>query len=300
MFRKMNLLGCILATFFLTGGPAVAEMSDDAVVLSADGVQITVEDIERYIEENVPPEKRHAVLNRPNIFKEMAETLYIVRTVAAEAETTEGFDHEQAAWGAKMLHQRRLVDEFRIAYAKEVLKNANWEASAREVYIADSERYQTPEQVKASHILIKTDTRSAEEAQALATELRSRVLSGEDFETLAVEFSEDPSAVANKGSLGFFEFGKMVEPFSEAAFALEKKGDISEVVESPFGYHVIMFVDRIASEPIPFEDVEEQIIDQMQTQLGNKVWQDKITALRSAPGIERDDKLLGEIAAKYK
>jgi protein-disulfide isomerase len=100
--------------------------------------------------------------------------------------------------------------------------------------------------ISAHHILIfyqgstrapSTVTRNREQARALAAKLRQEILGGADFERVAKEYSEDPSA-AYGGSLGSFDTETMVKPFSDAAFAL-KPGQVSDVVETPFGFHVI-------------------------------------------------------------
>src|SRR5690606_29530096 len=80
--------------------------------------------------------------------------------------------------------------------------------------------------------------RSKDEAAALARELQEKAASGANFEELAQEHSDDPGSAANGGSLGRFSRGQMVPEFSDAAFSLEIDG-ISDVVESPFGYHII-------------------------------------------------------------
>ncbi len=104
-----------------------------------------------------------------------------------------------------------------------------------------------PAEIAASHILIAYQgaTRAApyvqrtkEEALKLAQDLRGRAVKGEDFSALAGEFSDDRGSAAQGGSLGKFRREQMVPEFSSAAFALEV-GDVSEVVESPFGFHVI-------------------------------------------------------------
>jgi parvulin-like peptidyl-prolyl isomerase len=101
------------------------------------------------------------------------------------------------------------------------------------------------ERARASHILIayqgasrSTATRSKEDAKKLAEQILARVRAGQDFGKLATEHSDDPSAKARAGDLGFFDRTGMVKPFSDAAFAL-KPGEVSSVVETGFGFHVI-------------------------------------------------------------
>ena len=101
-----------------------------------------------------------------------------------------------------------------------------------------------PGSIRTSHILISHKgaprtgaTRSQEEAKKLAEELLARIQAGESFEDLAEAYSDCPSS-AKKGDLGFFKPGRMVKPFDDAAFALEV-GEISGIVETQFGYHII-------------------------------------------------------------
>ncbi len=103
-----------------------------------------------------------------------------------------------------------------------------------------------PGHIRASHILIsyagapRTEAvRTKEESAALAEEILGRIKAGEDFEDLARRFSDCPTARNEKsGDLGFFDKGKMVKPFEDAAFAL-KVGEVSGIVETKFGYHII-------------------------------------------------------------
>ena len=137
------------------------------------------------------------MLARPGIYREMAENIYLVRLLADEAVKDPDMDPVQAEWAARMRHQRRLTSEYRIVYLQRALKDVNWESNAREVYLAEPERFKEPEKVNVSHILVTLKGRSEEEALALASELRDRALAGEDFAELAGEYSEDPSVARN-------------------------------------------------------------------------------------------------------
>ncbi|MGD2069027.1 MAG: peptidylprolyl isomerase [Gemmatimonadota bacterium] len=115
-------------------------------------------------------------------------------------------------------------------------------------------------EVHARHILVAFPQNATSQAQIdsvrrLAGELRDRALAGEDFAALAREFSDDPGSASRGGDLGYFPRGEMVKPFDEAAFALQP-GEISDVVETPYGYHVIRVEDRRVPD---FDEVRQRI-----------------------------------------
>lgn len=102
-------------------------------------------------------------------------------------------------------------------------------------------------EIHARHILLRLPTGGTDaqrdSVEQLAESLRARAEGGESFEELAAQFSQDPGSAARGGDLGFFSRGRMVEPFEEAAFQLQA-GEVSPVVETPFGYHIIQVVER--------------------------------------------------------
>ncbi len=107
----------------------------------------------------------------------------------------------------------------------------------------------TPEEVKASHILIKADEKNADEvkkAEATAKDVLKQVKAGGDFAALAKKFSDDPGSKEKGGDLGFFSKDRMVPEFANAAFALSK-GQVSELVKSAFGFHIIKVTDKKAA-----------------------------------------------------
>ena len=106
-----------------------------------------------------------------------------------------------------------------------------------------------PEQVRASHILV--------EDEATAKEVLEKINAGEDFAELAKEYSTDGSA-ENGGDLGFFGTGEMVEAFETAAFALEV-GEVSDIVETEHGYHIIKVTDKQEAADAVYEDHKEEI-----------------------------------------
>jgi foldase protein PrsA len=144
-------------------------------------------------------------------------------------------------------------------------------------YDENKETYTTPEQVQASHILVETK----EEANEILELLKG----GADFATLAQERSKDPGSGANGGDLGFFGRGQMVPPFEEAAFTLEI-GQLSEVVESEFGFHIIKVVDKKPATTASFEEKKEEIKEMLTDQRKNEVAQSYIEELKAGAKIE--------------
>lgn len=123
---------------------------------------------------------------------------------------------------------------------------------AQAYYQDHLDKYSTKGQRKVRHILLKDD-------EAKAEELLAKLKAGEDFATLAKENSEDVGSAKQGGDLGWIEKGVMDPAFEEAAFALNAKGDISDVVKSDFGYHIIQLEDEKASEPKPYSEVSAEI-----------------------------------------
>jgi peptidyl-prolyl cis-trans isomerase C len=145
-------------------------------------------------------------------------------------------------------------------------------------------------EISARHILLRIPAEATpaqrDSVQQLAASLRERAVAGEDFAQLAAQHSQDPGSAVRGGDLGFFGRGRMVAPFDEAAFALQP-GEISNVVESPFGYHIIRVDER--RQPQLTEEREEfrQFLVQRAQQEAETTYLDSLTAaanVRIRPG----------------
>lgn len=184
------------------------------------------------------------------------------------------------------------------AYKNEfITSNEVSEEDIRNFYDENIEEFKANE-VKASHILIKTVDDNmvplaqdiVQEKRETAQDLLDRINSGEDFAALAKEFSEDPASAVNGGDLGYFRKGVMVKEFEEAAFSLQP-GEVSELVESSYGYHIIKLVD-IKDETTSFEDAKEGI----KTTVSEEAYNEKIQQLRDSSEIDKNEELLKEEA----
>jgi peptidyl-prolyl cis-trans isomerase D len=141
------------------------------------------------------------------------------------------------------------------------------EEELHELYQAEMDRFTQPERRRVRHILIALDPAADEAAQNAAKarieEIRDRIAAGEDFASLAKELSQDPGSAAQGGDLGLIERGLMDPAFDQVAFALEV-GQLSKVVRTRFGYHLIEVTEIEPSETKSFEAVRDRLIAELQ------------------------------------
>jgi len=150
---------------------------------------------------------------------------------------------------------------------KDIMKNVKVsDEDAKAFYDAHPEYFKEPERVRASHILIRSEAdddpvNKADRRKKLEA-VKVRVDQGEDFAALAKEFSHCPSAEKG-GDLGYFERGKMTKPFEDAAFSM-KPGEVSDIVVTDFGFHLIKVTDRKPERTISFDEAKERIKQHLQ------------------------------------
>ena len=123
--------------------------------------------------------------------------------------------------------------------------------------------------------------------------LQRRAQMGEPFAELAAAFSMCPSR-ARGGDLGYFEHGQMVPEFEKVAFAL-KKNEISSVVKTEFGYHIIQLLDRIPERRRGFEEVREEIRDRLMQEREQQVYQHVLSTLTNRYPVQRNETVIQEL-----
>ncbi len=156
-------------------------------------------------------------------------------------------------------------------------------------YNEHTDLFKQPEKMKASHILVKAQSEDGESVRAEALKkikgIQQELKEGGDFAELAKKYSDCPSG-ANGGDLGYFGPGQTVPPFEEAAFAL-KQGEISDIVETSYGYHLIKAGDRQPEVITKFEDIKEKLAQYLkQTKIEEEV-QKYIEELKAKAKIEK-------------
>jgi peptidyl-prolyl cis-trans isomerase C len=262
-FIVRTWLALVLASTLVVCVAATAS-ADDAVVAKINGVDIKQSDLDFATSEigpqlaNFPPEDRRRMLLQ----------FVMENELMAEAAVQEGLDRGPSFEDRLKYHKRRAL---RDAYFDQSERNAVSEEEAKKIYDAKVADIKPEEEIHARHILVATE--------AEAKEVKERLMKGEDFATVAKEKSKDPSAEG--GDLGFFGRGKMLKPFEDAAFAL-KDGEISDPVQTQFGWHIIKVEER-RTHPLPtFDQVKDTIMSQLSEQKANQ----KLKELHEAAKIE--------------
>lgn len=247
-----------------------AQVDPSAVVATVDGQQITEADLS-FISEDVsqqlqqmPPEQR-----RPFLVRMLIEGKLMAGAARAEGMDQDPLFQQRVAYlEDQALRQAYLTDVFTSQVTPEAVQALYDEA------IAD---FEPEEEVHARHILVETE----EEARQIKGELDG----GADFATLAEERSTDQGSAARGGDLGFFTRDRMVKPFADAAFALTEAGQVSEPVQSDFGWHIIKLEEKRPSSPPSMQ----QLAPQLQQQAMFRAYDASVDALMENANIEIAD-----------
>jgi peptidyl-prolyl cis-trans isomerase C len=149
--------------------------------------------------------------------------------------------------------------------------------------------FKQSEQVKASHILIKVDAGAddAKKSESLKKikDIQQKINGGGDFAELAKEYSEGPSNTRG-GDLGYFRRGQMVKPFEDTAFSM-KADEVSDIVETRFGYHIIKVYDIKPEQTLAYADVKDKLNQRMKQEKIEKEANQYINQLKKDAKIEK-------------
>ena len=218
-----------------------------------------------------------------------------IATMANRFPSTEEFRRELASLGTteeelrQEVSQKLKIETFLDRKVTSSVKVTDDEVSS--FYQDNSENFRVKEQVRASHILVEvlpgdSPGERAQKRKKLSS-LQEEIGQGADFADLATRYSDCPSK-SQGGDLEFFNRGEMVESFEDSVFKMQK-GEVSDIVETDYGYHLIKLTDRRDAGLLPLEDVREKIISLLERQKKEKAVGDYVRELRNTATIEHTD-----------
>ncbi len=273
------------AALVLGPGPALAQSDNpDTVLISNSVAKVTRADYDTELL-RLPIETRAGFANNPRRVNDLLTRMLVQKTLAVQARNAKVDVAPENALRLRMevdrllgqLYIERLEAE---AGAEFDASRSRYEARARELYVIDRARFERPEQLVVTHILFDPKKRGADAAKALAFETRAKIVAGADMGALAKAQSDDPSAQTNNGRIDWFGRKEMDAAFADAAFALQKSGDVSEPIQSQFGWHVIRLEARRAPEVPPFEMVREALLQEQRKKFVDERREAAIASIR--------------------
>jgi peptidyl-prolyl cis-trans isomerase C len=254
-----------------TSGTATSG-KDVKVIAEVNGKAVTSEDFDREVK--ALPEYVRAMAETPQGRKEMVDTL-VMRELILQQAAKDGLDKSKEIEEKMVeLRKRLIIDTYLKKKVETEAKISDDEL--KKFYDQNIDKFKSGDQIKASHILVKTE----EEAKKVQAQLKA----GAKFDELAKKTSVDTSA-AKGGDLGWFGKGNMVPAFETAAFAL-KEGETSGIVRSEFGFHIIKLTGKRAAGTRPFEEVKEQIRGALMPQKQQQVFQKLKEEIKKGAKIE--------------
>lgn len=247
---------------------ADAPKGDDPVIARVNGQEIHRSDFVHELQlvgpqaQQLPPQMLY-----PQLLQKMIATKLVSAQGYGEKlqDTKEVKDQVKEA-------QDQIVAE---AWVHKAVQPKITDAAIKKEYDELSSKFKPQDEVRARHILVKTE----DEANDIIKQLKD----GADFAKLASDKSTDTGSAKNGGDLGYFVHDAMVKPFADAAFAM-KPGDVSTTpVKTEFGYHIIKVEDKRKSAPPPLSEVKDQIANK----LGQKLTNDMVKDLEAKAKIEK-------------
>ena len=267
-----------------TGGGTSAGKKEGKVLAEVNSGSITTGDFDRELK-NLP-EYLKAMADTPQGRKEMLDTM-VIRELILQQASKDGLDKGPEIEEKLQDLRKRLVVESFLKKKVEVESKVSDE-DMKKFYEQNKDKFKSGEQIKASHILVKTEKE--------AKELLGKLKAGGNFEELAKKSSVDSSS-AKGGDLGWFGKGSMVPAFEKAALAL-KEGQTSEVVKSDFGFHIIKLTGKRPAGIRPFEEVKEQIKGAIMPTKQQEVFQKIKEELKKTAKITIKEDVLNSVGGK--
>lgn len=209
--------------------------------------------------------------------REEARAAWALVDVGALATAATASDEEVQAYLAGHPDEFRQPERRRVQYVTVAPKDFRpqiAEADVEKYYTEHAREFETPRQVRGSHVLVPVPQTGGSEAEDKARDKAAdvirRVKAGEDFAKVAAEVSEDPGSKSKGGDLGWVSKGEMVPQFEEALFKLKKGELTAEPVRTPFGYHAIKAVDVKEESRKPLKEVAPVIRDRLAGEASDK------------------------------
>jgi len=290
MIQRLTwLLVCII----IISSTAIAD--DKQVVAQIGEKQFTTADFDRWMTFNSESTQKEVMADSKK--KETMLTQIITAMVISDIARQEGFNNRT---DIKEKMQLMLNHYLALEYLDKVISTqaSVSEEDIQKYYEANKERFSLKESVRARHILIKTNKTMTEADREAAKkklqDILDQIKNGADFAELAAQYSEDTATNINGGDLDFFSRGRMVSQFEDTAFSLNP-GEVSGIIETAYGYHIIKVEERRPETAKPLSEVKNMIVKTLELDKKKEyVDQYIVKAMEAARAEVYPEKLFGD------
>jgi peptidyl-prolyl cis-trans isomerase C len=250
---------------FLLANVANASATDDPVLFRWADQQLTQSDFDGAMA-RIPAEHRTLFLSDMKRIMDTLVAMMLNRSLALEAKNSDLLDREPTIRKHLQLEAEKILAGYRIGDFVAKLKIPDLAAAAEDYYATHPTEFITSGKIRASHVLVDIKKYGEARARQRADEVRTKALAGYDFAELARQYSDDPSVTKNSGDLGLFAKGAMTKPFEDAAYALTAPGQISGIVTTEFGYHIIRLTQGAQQRKQDFAEVKDSLVTRLKEQ----------------------------------
>jgi parvulin-like peptidyl-prolyl isomerase len=275
---KMRNLPILLALCLLPA-PALA----GSVVASLGDVSVTTEDFDAELL-RMPPELRTDFRTDPKRVAKVVENILVTRALATGAKAN-GIDRDAEAMREIQISAEKILARRERERIEASIQVPDLGKRAEELYKTNRDRYAVQPTYRTQHILVSLRCRSKDEGLARVTQARKEIVAGLGFEEAVARYSDDPSAAKNKGDIGPMTIDKVAAEYGEVMQKL-KPGEISQPVQTQFGWHIIKLIDSTPRVPYRFEEVRESIIAELRNEYIRARTDEIIGKIRSDPAIK--------------
>jgi peptidyl-prolyl cis-trans isomerase C len=259
------------------------QVNADTVVVTRGGEKLTFRDVDASLL-SMDPINRPIFANDYQKFSMSIDQELLNRQLAGEGQRL-GLDQDPVI----ALAMKRAADAELAKYALEIMVNeklasTDVSALAQEVYVANLEQYKAPLTSTVAQVLIKNQG-TPEESMKLAQEIAAKAKAGADFAELVQTYSSDPFKSEDKGIIVVADRTQIAKSFFDAAHAIAKVGDVTDVIETEYGLHVMKLMDRTQARQRPFDEVKLQILAGINEENRTKISKELISNLRAADPV---------------
>jgi len=265
--KSSKLLWNLIAATVLVCTTTMASAQDSGklppgIVARQGGVEVSLQDVDAYAQK-IPEADRPAFFDSPKRIESMITSMLLAKQLAVEARA----QNLEAEPDVKVQIEQATDDVLARAamvHYRKTLKLPDFDTLAQEYYLSHKDQFVAHGVVNVKHVLVGTKDRSDEEAKARIDEVAATAHAHPDqFDALVEKYSDDPSKESNHGLIEDAASDKTVAPFSHAAAALKKPGELSPVVKTDFGYHVLKLVSRTPDKQRSFADVHQELVEKL-------------------------------------